>query len=108
MVSQPGSAALTYSPCARCRLGLIGDLGQTENSAQTLEHLAATRPASVINVGDLSYADGASPSGPLPPHAPSSRPVSTGACRRQGQTACSSNVLHPLLCMLCKSSFHMN
>jgi hypothetical protein len=36
----------------RCRLGLIGDLGQTENSAQTLEHLAATGPASVINVGE--------------------------------------------------------
>lgn len=70
MVSQPGSAALTYSPCARCRLGLIGDLGQTENSAQTLEHLAATRPASVINVGDLSYADGMSPSPPLPPTRP--------------------------------------
>lgn len=40
------------------RLGLIGDLGQTENSAQTLEHLMANRPASVLNVGDLSYADG--------------------------------------------------
>ncbi len=47
-------------PRAR-RLGLIGDLGQTENSAQTLEHLTATRAASVINVGDLSYADGYAP-----------------------------------------------
>ena len=46
--------------CAH-RLGLIGDLGQTENSAQTLEHLAATAAASVINVGDLSYADGYQP-----------------------------------------------
>jgi len=36
----------------------VGDLGQTENSAQTLEHLMANRPASVLNVGDLSYADG--------------------------------------------------
>ena len=44
-----------------CRLGLIGDLGQTENSAQTLAHLAATAAASVINVGDLSYADGYQP-----------------------------------------------
>lgn len=44
-----------------CRLGLIGDLGQTENSAQTLEHLAATGAASVVNVGDLSYADGYAP-----------------------------------------------
>jgi 3',5'-cyclic AMP phosphodiesterase CpdA len=40
------------------RLGLVGDLGQTENSAQTLEHLMANRPDSVLNVGDLSYADG--------------------------------------------------
>jgi hypothetical protein len=40
------------------RLGLIGDLGQTENSAQTLEHLMANKPDSVLNVGDLSYADG--------------------------------------------------
>ena len=38
------------------RLGLVGDLGQTENSAQTLEHLMANGPASVLNVGDLSYA----------------------------------------------------
>ncbi|KAK9825687.1 hypothetical protein WJX81_004210 [Elliptochloris bilobata] len=43
------------------RLGLIGDLGQTENSAQTLEHLTASDAASVINVGDLSYADGYQP-----------------------------------------------
>ena len=51
---------LWLTPCA-CRLGLIGDLGQTENSAQTLEHLTATGAASVINVGDLSYADGYAP-----------------------------------------------
>ncbi|KAK9915993.1 hypothetical protein WJX75_007091 [Coccomyxa subellipsoidea] len=43
------------------RLGLIGDLGQTENSAQTLDHLTASNPDSVINVGDLSYADGYQP-----------------------------------------------
>jgi hypothetical protein len=43
------------------RLGLIGDLGQTENSAETLEHLTASAPGSVINVGDLSYADGYQP-----------------------------------------------
>ena len=43
------------------RLGLIGDLGQTENSASTLDHLTASNPGSVINVGDLSYADGYQP-----------------------------------------------
>lgn len=39
----------------------MGDLGQTENSAQTLDHLTASDPESVINVGDLSYADGYQP-----------------------------------------------
>ncbi|CAL8470424.1 g9966 [Coccomyxa elongata] len=43
------------------RLGLIGDIGQTENSAETLDHLTASSPDSVINVGDLSYADGYQP-----------------------------------------------
>ncbi len=43
------------------RLGLIGDLGQTDNSASTLDHLTASNPGSVINVGDLSYADGYQP-----------------------------------------------
>ncbi len=43
------------------RLGLVGDLGQTENSAQTLDHLTGSNPQSVINVGDLSYADGYQP-----------------------------------------------
>ena len=43
------------------RLGLIGDLGQTESSASTLDHLTASNPGSVINVGDLSYADGYQP-----------------------------------------------
>lgn len=49
------------TPARQCRLGLIGDLGQTENSARTLEHLAVTDAESVINVGDLSYADGFQP-----------------------------------------------
>ncbi len=43
------------------RLGLIGDLGQTENSMDTLDHAAALEPVSVLNVGDLSYADGYQP-----------------------------------------------
>ena len=37
------------------RLGLIGDLGQTENSAQTLEHLMANKPDSVLNVRDCMH-----------------------------------------------------
>lgn len=45
----------------QCRLGLIGDLGQTEDSAQTLEHLDALDVASVLDVGDLSYADSYQP-----------------------------------------------
>lgn len=40
------------------RLGVIGDLGQTEDSLETLEHMVASGPASVMLVGDLSYADG--------------------------------------------------
>ena len=43
------------------RLGLIGDLGQTENSMETLDHAATLAPDSVLNVGDLSYADGYQP-----------------------------------------------
>ena len=43
------------------RLGLIGDLGQTENSMDTLDHAATLQPVSVLNVGDLSYADGYQP-----------------------------------------------
>lgn len=42
-------------------LGLIGDLGQTENSMETLDHAAALQPDSILNVGDLSYADGYQP-----------------------------------------------
>ena len=43
------------------RLGLVGDLGQTENSMDTLDHAAALEPVSILNVGDLSYADGYQP-----------------------------------------------
>lgn len=45
--------------CAR--LGLIGDLGQTEDSRKTLIHLDNLDVASVLNVGDLSYADSYQP-----------------------------------------------
>ena len=50
-----GPASLPY------RLGLLGDLGQTEHSVSTLAHLDAHRPDSVMLVGDLSYADGYQP-----------------------------------------------
>ena len=43
------------------RLGLIGDLGQTEDSMDTLDHAATLEPISILNVGDLSYADGYQP-----------------------------------------------
>ena len=44
-----------------CRLGLIGDLGQTEDSNKTLHHLKKLDVATVLNVGDLSYADSFQP-----------------------------------------------
>ncbi len=47
------------------RLGLVGDLGQTEHSSSTLEHLVGvsseSKVDSVLFVGDLSYADGYQP-----------------------------------------------
>ena len=50
-----GAASLPY------RLGLVGDLGQTEHSLTTLEHVSAVAPDSYMFVGDLSYADGFQP-----------------------------------------------
>ena len=73
------------SPLA-CRLGLIGDLGQTDNSASTLDHVTASNPGSVINVGDLSYADGYQPR-QAPATAYGSREPSSK------QTHCTSEVL---------------
>jgi len=43
------------------RLGLVGDLGQTEHSLTTLAHAEAMNPDSYMFVGDLSYADGYQP-----------------------------------------------
>ena len=57
MASRPITSPVLF----RGRLGLFGDLGQTEDSAETLEHIIASRPQSVLNVGDLSYADGYQP-----------------------------------------------
>ena len=39
----------------------MGDLGQTLDSARTLQHLVTVQPQSILNVGDLSYADGYHP-----------------------------------------------
>jgi len=54
-----GEGSLPY------RLGLVGDLGQTEHSSSTLEHVVGVseekRVDSVLMVGDLSYADGYQP-----------------------------------------------
>lgn len=50
-VSSPPLGAFPYL------LGLAGDLGQTENTLQTLRHLDRANPQSVLHVGDLSYAD---------------------------------------------------
>ncbi len=34
--------------------GVIGDLGQTDNSIDTLDHMAAQQPQSILNVGELA------------------------------------------------------
>ena len=52
---QVGIESLPY------RLGLVGDLGQTEHSLSTLKHLQEHHTDSVILAGDLSYADGYQP-----------------------------------------------
>ncbi|PSC71931.1 putative purple acid phosphatase 20 [Micractinium conductrix] len=43
------------------RLGVIGDLGQTDHSLSTLDHLTVSAPESILLTGDLSYADGYQP-----------------------------------------------
>eukprot|EP00239_Pterosperma_sp_CCMP1384_P010108 CAMPEP_0197862064 /NCGR_PEP_ID=MMETSP1438-20131217/38526_1 /TAXON_ID=1461541 /ORGANISM="Pterosperma sp., Strain CCMP1384" /LENGTH=309 /DNA_ID=CAMNT_0043479475 /DNA_START=157 /DNA_END=1086 /DNA_ORIENTATION=- len=40
---------------------LIGDLGQTANSLDTVHHLIASADPVIVHVGDLSYADGYQP-----------------------------------------------
>ena len=34
----------------------MGDVGQTADSAATLQHLVASAPQSILDVGDISYA----------------------------------------------------
>lgn len=65
--ASPDAGSLPY------RIAVVGDLGQTENSAATLEGMRAVSdfgdggggptapPGHVLNVGDLSYADGFQP-----------------------------------------------
>ena len=36
----------------------MGDVGQTADSAATLQHLVASAPQSILDVGDISYAGG--------------------------------------------------
>jgi hypothetical protein len=40
------------------RLGIVGDLGQTADSAATIAHLATGKPDLFVLPGDFSYADG--------------------------------------------------
>ena len=54
----PLASALGGDPEQRTVLGLIGDLGQTDESRTTMAHLSSHVDASaVLLVGDLSYAD---------------------------------------------------
>ena len=39
------------------QLGIIGDLGQTQDSHNTVNHLLASNISSILHAGDLSYAD---------------------------------------------------
>jgi acid phosphatase type 7 len=50
-------------PAVYTRYAIIGDLGQTSNSADTLAHIAAAAYpfTSIMHVGDLSYADNDEP-----------------------------------------------
>jgi len=45
----------------RVRFGLVGDLGQTQNSSKTVEGLSAGSYDAILHCGDLSYADGDGP-----------------------------------------------
>ena len=53
----PRASAYGGDPAQGFTLGVVGDLGQTEHSATTVEHLMRCDHAAVLLVGDLSYAD---------------------------------------------------
>ena len=62
--SHPGvGAAVTASDGSPFVMALIGDAGQTDNTASTFNHIAARvpRPSMIMHVGDLSYADSDEP-----------------------------------------------
>jgi hypothetical protein len=50
-----GTQSLPY------RLGIVGDLGQTVHSADTIDHLLQSEPDLFLIAGDFSYADGDQP-----------------------------------------------
>ncbi|BDA42117.1 Purple acid phosphatase 15 [Coccomyxa sp. Obi] len=45
------------TPTYPLRLGIVADIGQTQNSSVTYQHLVANKPDTVLFIGDLSYAD---------------------------------------------------
>ncbi|KFM27138.1 Purple acid phosphatase 15 [Auxenochlorella protothecoides] len=54
-------------PSYPLRFGLVADVGQTDNSSDTFNHLAASEPQVVLFIGDLSYADNYEANGTLYP-----------------------------------------
>lgn len=48
-----------------CRIGVVGDLGETANSTQTVAGLVDARPDVLINVGDYCCECGANQSHPI-------------------------------------------
>ena len=59
----PLASAFGGDPQQSFKLALVGDLGQTTNSVQTMQHVAAEQDeiAALLIMGDLSYADNDDP-----------------------------------------------
>ncbi len=55
-MSHPGTALVPGWTMA-----IVGDVGQTNNSASTLAHIAASASNMVMHLGDISYADSVEP-----------------------------------------------
>jgi hypothetical protein len=55
------TAAPVVGPRVQSTYTLVGDLGQTEHSLSTLQHMQGSGGRLVVHVGDLSYADGFQP-----------------------------------------------
>lgn len=61
-VAHPGvGASVTNQDGSPFTMAIIGDLGQTSNSASTVAHVLAGSSNMVMHVGDLSYADSEEP-----------------------------------------------